>query len=404
MNPTYKQFADRLVSYCAVDTGSDPEKVGTFPSTENQWNLANKLVDELKAFGIEPTLTKDCVVYGVLRGNPEKEAMCFVAHMDTAHDAQNWDVKPMIHTYSGSGAIELPLNGTVIPESDILKTSVAPEGDLIVTSSGDTLLGADDKAGITVAMEILKTVTEQKLDVPDIWVVFTPDEEIGQGAANFPYDKVEAKRAITIDGTKWGDIDIECFTAFGFKLNITGITAHPSVGKSAGMQSALWAGRKFLASLPEHEIPEETEGREPFIYVTDCEMSCASASINGIVRSFDMEGIENLRGKIEAALELTKVMYPKCQYDYKFYEQYRNMREYVPESFTKQLVKAHQSAGIEPKLISLRAGTDGSQISLQGLPCPNISTGAHNIHSIREFCSAATMLKIHEICMALLAQ
>ncbi len=403
------QVAARFMRYVQIDTQSDPNST-SFPSTEKQKNLSQLLANELLAMGI-PDAHMDANGYvmatipSTLKGEPKPNlpVICFCAHVDTAPDCSGTDVKPILHQNYNGADIVLPDDPTqVITMADhpYLKEMLGAD---IITASGKTLLGADDKAGVTIIMEMAKYLMEH----PDIQhgpvkILFTPDEEVGRGTDYLDLKKLGADYGYTLDGGELGCFEMETFSADYLTLDIQGVIAHPGAAKGV-MQNAIKVAGAILAALPNQSwCPEYTEGKEGFIHPNHISGGAEQAKIEFLVRDFDTL---QLKAHAERLLQIAKEVvaqnkdFSKVELSIEVQEQYRNMREVIDQhpTIVDNALKAYEKAGIQPIVTPIRGGTDGSRMSFMGLPTPNIFTGMQAIHSKQEWVGVRDMLKAVEV-------
>jgi len=388
----------RFIKYVQIDTQSDPLST-TIPSTEKQKDLARVLVEELLAMGIHDAhLDEFGYVYATIPSNTEKNVpvICFCSHMDTSPDCSGKDVKPIIHqNYQGQDLI-LPEDHTVILRMEEHPDLKAQIGNDIITASGTTLLGADNKSGVTEIMEAAAFLREN----PDIKhgtikILFTPDEEIGRGVDKVDLKKLGAQFAYTIDGETLGSIEDETFSADGAVLTIQGVSTHPGFAKDK-MESAIKILSDVISALPTDCLsPESTEDKEGFIHPVSISGSVEQAEARFIIRAFDDEQLQANGEFLDATVQNIIEDFPNSTYELKITEQYRNMKK-VLDLYPQILeigVEAIERAGITPKRQSIRGGTDGSRLSFMGLPCPNVFAGEHAFHGKQEWASVQDMEK-----------
>lgn len=396
-------LVDRFLRYVKIDTQSDAESL-TSPSTEKQKNLGRLLVQELESLGIENAeMDEFGVVYASLVTNSSKKGIpkiMFCSHMDTSPDCSGENVKPIIHeNYQGQDLILPDDNSQVIRMSDHLDLK-HQFGNDIITASGTTLLGADNKAGlaaITTALEYLAKHPEIKHG--DIKILFTPDEEVGRGTENVDLKRLDADFGYTVDGETLGSIENETFSADGVEVKIHGVSAHPGFAKGK-MQNALKIGAEIIAKLPKEILsPETTENKEGFIHPIDIQGNVEFCKLSFIVRDFDESGLLEKENLLKEIVEGVLKEYDNSSFEFIVKEQYRNMKVALDNypQVTENAIEAIKRAGIEPKLQSIRGGTDGSRLSFMGLPCPNIFAGEHAFHSKLEWVSVQDMLKAAEV-------
>ena len=392
---------ERLLGYVKVNTASGESGAGTSPSTQRQFDLARLLADELRALGVaDAELTGSCYVYGHLEATPGCEgAPCLglIAHMDTAPDFSGENVRPrVIENYDG-GEVELGVGRTLsakdFPHLPSLK------GRTLITTSGDTLLGADDKAGIAEIMTLIEQLQTERLPHGRIAVCFTPDEEIGYGTAELDLDRLGADYAYTIDGGPEGEIVYENFNAVAATVQITGVNVHPGSAKNI-MVNAAQVATEFNACLPCCETPRYTEGYEGFYHLTSIEGTVERAELRYILRDHDAKKLEQRRETMQHAGKTLNERYGAGTVSVSFREQYRNMVEkIVPEHMhlVDSAIRAIEDSGLEPLRQPIRGGTDGALLSWEGLPCPNLGTGGYAYHGPYEHITAEGMDKCVEI-------
>jgi len=400
---------ERFLRYVQIDTQSDPNAI-CFPSTEKQKNLASLLVEELQDLGISNAHMDDYgYVYGFLPSNQQQKVpgIFFCSHMDTSPDCSGANVKPIIHyNYQGQDIV-LPEDNSVI-----IKLADHPDleeqiGNDIITASGKTLLGADNKAGLAEIMDAV-AFWQQHPTVPhgDITVVFTPDEEVGRGTDHIDLSKINAEFGYTLDGEKRGHLENETFSADGAVLTIYGVSQHPGFAKNR-MESAIKIAADIVANLPKNHLsPESTEEMEGFIHPVEISGSVEEAKIEFILRDFDKHQLIKQGELIQEITQKVLKSYPKSSFTYVQTEQYRNMNEVLKDrpEITQLALDAMKMAGLNPELKSIRGGTDGSRLTFMGLPCPNIFAGEHAFHSKQEWVSVQDMEKATEVVLHLAAQ
>ena len=388
---------ERLIKYAKVSTASE-EGIGVSPSTARQFDLARLLVEELRGLGVaDAEVTDTCYVYGHLPATPGHEgAPClgFIAHMDTSPDFSGENVKPrVIENYDG-GDLELGAGRTLsvkqFPHLPSLK------GRTLITASGDTLLGADDKAGIAEIMTLIEQLQGGEIAHGRIAVCFTPDEEVGCGTANFDIPKLGADFAYTLDGGAEGEVVYENFNACSAVVNITGVNVHPGSAKNVMVNAALVA-TEFNAALPSCETPRYTEGYEGFYHLTAI---AGTAELRYILRDHDAKKLEMRRETMAHIMKILNERYGAGTVNLSFREQYRNMAEKIRPDYmhlVENAVKATEAAGVKPLRQPIRGGTDGAQLSWEGLPCPNLGTGGYAFHGPYEHITAEGMDKCVDI-------
>lgn len=400
-----QHIIDRFISYITIDTESDPHSQTT-PSTEKQWNLANKLVEELKAIGLqEVTIDDKAYIMATLPSNVEHEVptIGFVSHFDTSPDFSGANVKPqIIENYDGKDIV-LNAEKNIVLSPDYFKDLLQYKGQTIITTDGTTLLGADDKAGITEivsAMEYL--IQHPEIKHGKIRIGFTPDEEIGRGAHHFDVEKFGAQWAYTMDGSQIGELEYENFNAAGAKITFKGKSVHPGYAKGKMINSMLLAN-EFINELPKGETPQETKGYEGFFHVHHIKGNIEETVLELIIRDHNKKKFENRKALIhKIAKKFNKKFAKKFGEDIVIAEvkdQYYNMKEKVlPVKHIVDIAeKAMRELNIKPIIKPIRGGTDGSQLSFMGLPCPNIFAGGHNFHGKYEYVPAESIQKATDV-------
>ena len=385
---------ERLLKYVSYWTTSD-EECRQIPSSERQFELGKVLEQELRDLGLEKvTLTDHCYVYGLLpatKGYADKPAVGFISHMDTAPDFSGKDVKPQIIPDYDGNDILLKGSGAYLKISDFptLKTL---KGRTLITTDGTTLLGADDKAGVAEIMTAVEQIITEKIPHGDIWIGFTPDEEVGSGADLFDLDYFKAKFAYTVDCEDDGEVAYENFNAASASFEITGVNVHPGEAKDIMINAAL-VGCEIASLLPENETPAHTEGREGFYHLTDFSGDIAHAKVNYIVRDHDKATFEK---RLDTLRDIEKKMNEKYHADtvkLNIQHSYSNMLEVIEKNEYVVAIakKAIKNVGLEPVSRPVRGGTDGARLSFMGLPCPNLGTGGYGFHGPFEHISVEGM-------------
>jgi tripeptide aminopeptidase len=386
---------DRFLRYVRIDTQSKRDRDGS-PSTPGQLELSRMLVGELKEMGLEDAeLDDNGYVMATLPGttaNGSAPVIGLIAHVDTSPDASGSGVEPIVHRDYRGGTIELPRNGAVLDPATMTELA-DKQGHDIVTASGDTLLGADDKAGVAEIMAAVAHLAKHpELPRPTLRIGFTPDEEVGEGATLFDIARFGAFCAYTMDGSKLGELQDETFTGAEATVTIEGVDVHPGFATGKLVNAARLAGR-ILAALPADLAPETTSGREGFIHPFEVKASAGRAVIRMIVRDFDDALLEQHVAQLRAIVDEVAADEPRARIDVAVRHQYPNMRSYVephPE-VVDVAERAIRAEGIDPLRTPIRGGTDGSRLSERGLPTPNIFTGGHEYHSVREWASVQEM-------------
>lgn len=399
---SYKHtVADRFMRYVQIDTQSDPAS-NTQPSTEKQKDLSRILVKELHEIGIKDAeLDEYGYVYATIPATTKKNVpvICYCAHVDTAPDCSGKDVKPLLHMQYDGKDIVLPDDPTVVvstKDHPYLKKRI---GDDIITASGTTLLGADDKAGVAIIMDLASYLIQHpEIKHGDIRILFTPDEEVGRGVNKVDMNKLGAKFGYTLDGGERGVLEGENFSADAVVVTFNGISAHPGYAKGK-MVSAIKAAAAFLDKLPRNEWgPETTEDKQGFVHPVHMEGVLEKATVQFIIRDFDTAMLAKHEQKLREMVEETVKEFPGLTTEFVVKEQYRNMKEMLDDhpQVMDYAAEAYKRAGMTAERVSIRGGTDGSRLSFMGMPCPNIFTGEMGIHSKQEYVSVQDMEKAVE--------
>ena len=393
--------AERFLRYVQVDTQSDPQSI-THPTTGKQKDLSKILVEELKAIGIaDAHLDEWGYVYATIPSTTNKKVpvICFCAHVDTAPDCSGTNVKPLVHKNYQGQDIVLPDDKTqVLRLSDYPYLQTQMNND-IITASGNTLLGSDDKAGVAEIMDLANfLLTNKEVKHGEIKILFTPDEEVGKGTAKVDLKKLAADFGYTLDGGEAGSVEDETFSADGVQVIIHGVIAHPGYAKGKMINAMKIAG-EILAALPKDRLsPESTDGKRGFIHPVRIEGMAEKCTIDFIIRDFDNEGLIKKEDYLRTQIEERMRTYPAATFEFQVKEQYRNMKEIldVNPQVVEYAKEAIVRAGLTLKMESIRGGTDGSRLSFMGLPCPNLFAGEQAIHSKLEFISVQDMNKAVE--------
>ncbi|MEK4762163.1 peptidase T [Viridibacillus sp. FSL E2-0187] len=390
---------ERLVRYAQIDTQSDAESETT-PSTEKQWDLLHVLEKELAEIGMtEISLDENGYLFATLPANSDKQlpTIGFLAHVDTTTDYTGTNVKPQRHDNYDGGDIQLN-------ENTILSPKNSPElanyvGQTLITTDGNTLLGADDKAGVAEIM----TAMEYLIANPDIKhgkirVAFTPDEEIGRGPHKFDVEAFNADFAYTMDGGPLGELQYESFNAAGVKVKTFGVSVHPGSAKDK-MVNAITMAIKFQSYMPADEVPEKTAGHEGFIHLMNFNAHIEEARLSYIIRYFDREEFESRKQLFKEAEAKIKAEFGEDAITVEIADQYYNMAEKIEpqKDIVDVAFTAMENLDIKPLILPVRGGTDGSQLSYMGMPTPNIFAGGENMHGRFEYVSAETMVKATEV-------
>jgi len=398
---------ERFLQYVQIDTQSNPHS-NTHPTTEKQKNLSNLLANQLQSLGLKDAMADEFgYVYATIPSNINKQVpvICFCSHVDTAPDCSGTNVKPIVHkNYSGDDII-LPDDTTqIISTKDYpyLKNHI---GKTIITASGNTLLGADDKAGVAIIMDMVQYITSHpEIKHGTIKILFTPDEEVGQGTAKVDLKKLGADFGYTLDGGELGTLEDETFSADAATITVNGVIAHPGYAKNK-LVNALKIVGEILAALPKDEFsPETTEGREGFVHPTSIEGIAEKASISFIVRDFVTSKLAEHEARLKQIAENVVAKHKGSTMQFDVQEQYRNMKEVLDKHL--QVVafaeEAYKRSNISVVNEPIRGGTDGSRLSFMGLPSPNIFTGMQAIHSKKEWVGVSDMEKAVEVLVNLI--
>ncbi len=396
-----QHIIDRFLRYVKIDTQSDPNS-NTTPSTKKQWDLAHKLVLDLMEIGMEEvTIDDHAYIMATLSSNIDKEVptIGFISHFDTTPDYSGTHIKPkIIEDYDGRDIV-LNRKDNMILSPDYFEDLLLYKGQTLITTDGTTLLGADDKAGITEIIEAMAYLIQHpEIKHGKIRIAFTPDEEIGRGAHKFDVNKFGADWAYTMDGSQVGELEYENFNAAGVKISFTGKSVHPGYAKNK-MVNAVLLANEFLSLLPKNEVPERTEGREGFFHFYTMNASIEFAELEGIIRDHDRDTFEARKDLINQIANDFNETYGKDVVKVSIKDQYFNMKEKVaPVMHIVDIAEqAMQELDITPLIKPIRGGTDGSQLSFMGLPCPNIFAGGHNFHGPYEYVPVESMQKAIDV-------
>ncbi len=396
-----QHIIDRFISYVTIDTESDPNS-DTCPSTEKQWDLANKLVAELKEMGMQDvSIDEHAYVMATLPSNVEHEVptIGFIAHFDTTPDFTGANVKPQIVPNYDGGDIILNKEENIVLSPNYFEDLLLYKGQTLITTDGTTLLGADDKAGVTeimCAMEYL--INNPEIKHGKIRVGFTPDEEIGRGAHKFDVAKFGADWAYTMDGSQVGELEYENFNAAGAKIKVNGKIVHPGYAKGKLINSMLIAN-EFIAALPKQEVPERTSGYEGFFHLYAIEGKVEETNLQLIIRDHDKQKFQDRKALLEKITAELNTKHGAGTVELEIKDQYFNMKEKVtPVMHIVDIAEeAMKNLGITPLIKPIRGGTDGSQLSYMGLPCPNIFAGGHNFHGRYEYVPVESIKKAIDV-------
>jgi tripeptide aminopeptidase len=401
MNLNKEHIVNRFISYVTIDTESDPNNPA-FPSTEKQWDLARKLEQELREIGLsDVSLDENCYLMATLPSNVDFNlpTIGFVAHIDTSPDFTGANVNPQIHeNYDGKDII-LNEKENIVLSPDYFEDLLLYKGQTIITTDGTTLLGADDKAGVTEivsAMEYL--IQHPEIKHGKIRICFTPDEEVGKGAHLFDVEKFGAEWAYTMDGSQVGELEYENFNAAGAKVTINGKIVHPGYAKGK-MINSMTIASQFINSLPAKEVPEHTTGYEGFYHLYAMSGAVEKTTLEYIIRDHDMQLFQNRKRFFQEKANELNTSLGKDLITVEIKDQYYNMKEkVVPVMHIVDIAEeAMKDLGIKPLIKAIRGGTDGSQLSFKGLPCPNIFAGGHNFHGRYEYVPVESILKATQV-------
>ena len=391
----------RFVKYAKVHTTSN-EDSETVPSTEIQKDLGKILVEDLKEIGLSDAYMDDKgYVYATLKSNTDKnlKKIGFIAHMDTSPAASGENVNPQIHRNYDGGDIVVNKEKNIVLSPNEFSILSEKVGKTIITSDGTTLLGADDKAGITEIIEALKYIIENpQIEHSDIKVCFTPDEEVGRGADFFDVEGFNTDFAYTVDGGEIGELEYENFNASSVDIKIIGKSVHPGSAYNVMINAAAVA-TEFHSMVPQNEVPEKTKGYEGFYMLTSISGEVDEAKLSYILRDFDLDGLNQRKAKIEEIAKILQQKYGEDRIIVEIKDSYYNMKEKIePVMYIIDLAKkAMKDADIEPKIVPIRGGTDGARISYMGIPTPNLFTGGYNFHGYYEYAVAEEMEKAKEV-------
>lgn len=397
---------DRFLKYVSFDTQSD-EKSMTAPSSLKQLHLAQYLVDEMKGIGIENAELDKCgIVYGTIpsNNNHQGKIIGLIAHMDTSPDASGKDIHPqIINNYQGNSIVlnkELGLSLTPEEFPHLLNLI----GHDLITTDGTTLLGADDKAGIAIIMQVAEYLLQHpEIKHNDIQIAFTPDEEVGRGTENFDVERFHADYAYTIDGGDIDAVEYENFNAFSALVEITGKSIHPGSAKNA-MINSIHVAQEFDAMLPVHARPESTEGYEGFNHLHDINGNCEKTTMEYIIRNHDLSLAKKQCNDFQDIAEFLNKKYGYPITNVTITQSYLNMKEHIVQHMyvVENAMEAMKARGIQPRSVPIRGGTDGANLTYMGLPCPNLGTGGANYHGPFEYVSVTMMKKQVEVLLKLI--
>jgi tripeptide aminopeptidase len=398
---------ERFLRYVQIDTQSDPNSE-TFPSTARQRNLSNLLAEELRGLGVaDAHVDEHGYVYATIPSNSGKKdipMICFCSHVDTSPDVTGENVKPIVHRNWDGSDIILPDDHSQVLRIGELHDLDQQIGNDIVTASGTTLLGADNKAGVAEIMAAVEhLLANPQIEHGNIKILFTPDEEVGRGTEKVDLQKLGADFGYTVDGEAIGTLEDETFSADGVKITIHGVSTHPgyAIGK---LENALKIAAEILARLPKDRLsPETTQDKEGFIHPVQMEGIQEKAVLSFIIRDFTVAGLHEKEALLKGIMEDVLKGYPNSSGEFKVQEQYRNMKEVLDQhpEVIQNALEAMKRVGLNPIQRSIRGGTDGSRLSFMGLPCPNIFAGEHAFHSKLEWVSVQDMEKAVDVIVSL---
>ena len=386
---------DRFIKYIKIPTNSKSD-INKIPSTECQRNLAENVVLELREMNLDEVYFDEtnCYIYAILKGNERLPKIGFISHLDTSEEVSDENVNPkIIKNYDGK---DVKLNDDIILKVDEFPDLKNHIGKTLITTDGTTLLGADDKSGIAEIMNMLEYFKNNKIDHGDIYVAFTPDEEVGRGTEKFDLGKFKVDFAYTVDGSSVGEISFENFNAATVKIDIKGISAHLGSAKNTMINSMLIANQ-IINNVP-NERPENTDGRDGFYHLDSITGNCTNTKLQFKIRDFDLNNFKLRKKKFEEIVGNLNGKYNNC-IKLVIEDTYYNMKEKITNNIqvVDLATEAMRKIDIEPQVVPIRGGTDGAELTYMGLNCPNLGTGGHNFHSIYEYICLEDMIKSSEI-------
>lgn len=386
---------DRFIKYIKIPTNSKSD-IDKIPSTECQRNLAKNIVLELREMNLDEVYFDEtnCYIYAILKGNERLPKIGFISHLDTSEEVSDENVNPkIIKNYDGK---DVKLNDDVILKVDEFPDLKNHIGKTLITTDGTTLLGADDKSGIAEIMNVLEYFKNNKIDHGDIYVAFTPDEEVGRGTEKFDLGKFKVDFAYTVDGSSVGEISFENFNAATVKIDIKGISAHLGSAKNTMINSMLIANQ-IINNVP-NERPENTDGRDGFYHLDSITGNCTNTKLQFKIRDFDLNNFKLRKKKFEEIVGNLNSKYNNC-IKLVIEDTYYNMKEKITNNIqvVDLATEAMRKIDIEPQVVPIRGGTDGAELTYMGLNCPNLGTGGHNFHSIYEYICLEDMIKSSDI-------
>mmetsp|Transcript_43658 Transcript_43658/g.83307 ORF Transcript_43658/g.83307 Transcript_43658/m.83307 type:complete len:458 (+) Transcript_43658:80-1453(+) len=394
----HESLLEKFVVYCKIHSTAD-EKSNSLPSSPGQWDMIKVIQNDLLKVGVpkdQIEMTSQGYLIANLPATPGWERAKKVAlfsHVDTARDFEGSGVEPVVHHNYDGNAIRFPKDENLVLDPKVFPVLKEKIGDTIVTASGDTLLGADDKAGVAVMVALAQHLTNHKVPHGPVALAFGPDEEIGHGMKELDLERLGADVGYTLDAELEGEIQFETFSADRAVVHVTGLAIHPCCAKDK-LVNALYLLASLVAELPREGMsPETTEGRQGFVHPYSMEGTAASAQASFVLRDFELDGLEAKRQIIRTACDAIQAREPRAVVNCTFIEQYRNMRYWLDKDMRAVEIaeQAMQHLGIEPKRASIRGGTDGAQLTARGLPTPNLYTGWHNAHGPLEWASINEM-------------
>jgi tripeptide aminopeptidase len=402
LKPPREPAIDRFLRYVKIDTQSKEDQE-TVPSTKKQFNLANLLAQELKALGAQNVRVSEfAIVYATVPGNLADNSIApvigFISHMDTSPAVSGKNVTPIIHKNYHGGDIVLPKDPTQVisvAKNPLLKEMI---GDDIITADGTTLLGSDDKSGVAELMTMIDTLGQNpQIKHGTIAIAFTPDEEVGGGIDKFDVKGFGAKFAYTVDGEELGEISNETWSARTATVTFHGKSTHPGTAKGI-MINAMYALADYVSRFPQDMLPETTEGRVGFVHPYAGTIDVEDSSLKILLRDFDDSGLEKKEALLRDMVKQTQQKFPEVKIDIEIKENYKNMQAVLKDypQLTENALEAARRAGLKPFTRAIRGGTDGSNLTFRGLPCPDIFTGGHNFHGKLEFNSRRGLEKTTE--------
>jgi tripeptide aminopeptidase len=398
--------SDRFLKYTRIDTQSD-EASPTYPSTAKQFDLARVLVDELLALGLKDAhVDENCYVMATLPANQGGivPVIGFIAHMDTSPDISGTGVNPKVWEHYDGGEIILNKDKNVLLSPKAFPELIRYKGQTLITSDGNTLLGADDKAGAAIIMSAVEyLVNHPEIKHGMIKIGFTPDEEIGRGVDRFDVEKFGADFAYTLDGGELGELEYNTFNAASAKVTIQGKIVHPGYAKNI-MKNAILIGMELQAMLPEHERPAYTSGWEGFYHLMDMRGGVDQTTMTYLIRDYERPKFEHMKTLFEKASDYLNEKFGEGTVSVEITDSYYNLREKIEAVFhiVETAEKAIREVGLTPRIVPVRGGTDGSRLSFMGLPTPNLFTGGHNFHSRYEYIPVESLEKSVQVVLKII--